>query len=637
MLRLLSLLLVMASAPARQEVGSLVLEDVPPVPESLLERSAQYTNTRAAYLLDFQPGGPGMLVVTRFGETVQLHLVATPGGTRRQLTFFPEPVRNGLCDPAREDGFMFVMDKGGNEFTQAYWYDLKTGRHALLTDGESRNDSFVVADQGGRVAFSSTRRNRADFDIYLMEGTGPRTTRLLKQVKGRWAPVHFSPDGKSLLLHHYVSANESTLHVLDVATGKTVEVNPTRGKKKVAYDAARFAGNTTLFYLADEDAEFRRLTRYDLAKGKKEVITDKLSWDVDDLAVSGDGNWLAYTVNEGGAHALYLCPVADPRQAERITLPVGVVSTLLFDRASARLGLSLSTPQAPSDAYVVDLPTRQLTRWTFSEVGGLDPQGFVAPELISYPSFDGRQVPAWYYRPPTPGPHPVVLDIHGGPESQSMAWFSPTAQLWVKEMGMAVILPNVRGSSGYGKGYLLLDNGEKREDSVKDVGALLDWVASRPELDKNRVAVFGGSYGGYMVLATLATYPDRVRCGVDMVGIANFVTFLEKTEPYRQDLRRVEYGDERVPKMREFLLRVSPLTRASAIRQPLLVAQGLNDPRVPAYEAEQIVAAVRKNGSPVWYMLAKDEGHGFAKKRNRDAFNNTATFFLETCLVKAVP
>jgi dipeptidyl aminopeptidase/acylaminoacyl peptidase len=280
--------------------------------------------------------------------------------------------------------------------------------------------------------------------------------------------------------------------------------------------------------------------------------------------------------------------------------------------------------------FVYDFGKRTLSRWTESEVGGLDTARFPLPELVSFASFDGLEVPAWVYRPAGAGPHPVIVNIHGGPEAQSQPVFNSLFSYWTNELGAAVVSPNVRGSSGYGKTYLQLDNGKLREDSVKDIGALLDWIAAQPDLDQERVIVYGGSYGGYMVLASLVHYDDRLLGGVSVVGISNFVTFLENTESYRRDLRRVEYGDERDPEMRAFLEAISPLNNAEQITSPLFVAQGFNDPRVPYTESEQIVREVRGNGVEVWYLLAMDEGHGFAKKPNRDYFQAaTSMFFRE--------
>jgi dipeptidyl aminopeptidase/acylaminoacyl peptidase len=320
-------------------------------------------------------------------------------------------------------------------------------------------------------------------------------------------------------------------------------------------------------------------------------------------------------------------------------IPVGQVYGLSFHPDGKKLAMVLNTPQSSGDVFVMDLSNNSLERWTYSEVGGLNTSKFSIPELIHFSTFDQvdgkpRMIPAFITKPKGKGPFPVVIDIHGGPEGQAQPYFNPTVQYYVNEMGIAVIEPNVRGSSGYGKSYLLLDNGYKREESVQDIGKLLDWIAAQPDLDEKRVAVTGGSYGGYMVLASMTHFNDRIKCGVDIVGISNFVTFLTNTQDYRRDLRRVEYGDERDPKMNEFLQKISPTTNAHKITKPLFVVQGLNDPRVPYTEAEQIVDIVRKNGGEVWYLVAKDEGHGFRKKTNRDFYIWSEVLFLEKYLLK---
>jgi dipeptidyl aminopeptidase/acylaminoacyl peptidase len=279
-----------------------------------------------------------------------------------------------------------------------------------------------------------------------------------------------------------------------------------------------------------------------------------------------------------------------------------------------------------------------LTRWTYSEVGGLDTSKFRSPTLVSYPTFDkvdgaDRQIPAWVYKPQGEGPFPVVVSIHGGPESQSRPSFSSTYQMWMEKLGVAVVVPNVRGSAGYGKSYLALDNGFKREGSVRDIGALLDWIKTQPDLDADKVAVFGGSYGGYMVLASSVHYSDKLKAAVDIVGISNFVTFLENTQDYRRDLRRVEYGDERDPEMRAYLEKISPLNNVEKIKIPMLIVQGENDPRVPVTESGQVVAALRKQGETVWYMNALNEGHGYRKKENRDVYQQATVLFLQEYLI----
>lgn len=642
------------SQPSIREVGSLRLDGVPDIPPRISDRMNQYQNTRSAILADWDPSGKGILIATRFANTSQIHHVSAPGLYREQITFFREPVSSALYPPRKDaNGFLFSMDQGGGEFFQLYWYDTANGTYSILTDGgRSQNVSPIWSNSGNQLAFSSTKRNQKDYDIYLMDGTDAKSIRLVKEVTGSWQASDWSPDDSKILLVERVSINESYLYLFDVATKQATEINPRTRGVKIAYGDAKFSRDGKgLYYTSDENSEFQQLAYYNFGTKEKLVLTPGVKWNVDGLDVSMDGKWIAFSVNEGGVSNVYLAPTADPQKTRLIQIPKGVASNLKFNHDSTMLGFNISSAQTPNDAYSLELTSMKVDRWTFSEVGGLNPETFVSPELIQFPTFDTilgnpaseasnqnpvRMIPAFYYKPRTDAkkPFPVIINIHGGPESQAFASFSSLFQYWVNELGAAVLVPNVRGSDGYGKSYLLLDNGAKREDSVKDIGKLLDWIATRPELDAKRVAVIGGSYGGYMVLSSMFHYSDRLKCGVDIVGISNFVTFLQSTEDYRQDLRRVEYGDERDPIMKELLNSISPTTNAGKIRIPLFVVQGKNDPRVPYTEAEQMVKAVRSNGESVWFLMANDEGHGFKKKVNVDFYQNAVSLFFEENLLK---
>ena len=507
----------------------------------------------------------------------------------------------------------------------------------------------MISRDGGLLAYASTARNGTDRDVWIRD-TRTGSARALVTEGGSWNPMDFSPDGKRLLVMKYVSAAESYPGVVDVDSGK-LELFPVDGGK-AAFGGFAFAPDgKAVYFISDEPVagkpqEFRTLRHHDPASGKFEVLTGHVPWDVGGLSISDDGRHLAYTANEDGISRLHVLSLPEHREVRLPQLPIGVIGGVSFSPDGKRLALSLNSATSPSDAYVIDLATAALTRWTQSEVGGLDASKFVAPTLIRYPTFDQvdgdqadksrRTIPAFYYRPanvPKGKKLPVVISIHGGPESQALPTFSPNAQYLANELGVALLVPNVRGSSGYGKTWLALDNAEKREDSVKDIGALLDWIAQQPELDASRVGVQGGSYGGYMVLAALMHYGDRIKAGVDIVGISHFGTFLENTESYRRDLRRAEYGDERTPEMKAVFDRISPLNHASKITSRLFVAQGKNDPRVPYTEAEQIVKAVRGNGQPVWYLLYADEGHGFQKKSNNDYYGAATILFWQQHLL----
>ena len=624
----------------RREIGNLTIEGIPEIPESVVERMRQYQNTRSASFRDWAPDGEGMLIGTRFAETTQFHFVKKPGGARHQLTFFSEPVGGGsFCPDSTISGFLFSKDIGGGEAYQIFFFNTVTGQSTLLTDGKSRNSGGDWSNRGDRFAYTSTKRNEKDHDIYVADIENPDRAVCVMQEGGAWGVREWSPDDTRLLVGRYVSINESYLYILDVESGALEQINPS--DKKIAYGGAQWAKDGKGIYLtSDEASEFHRLRYYDLEKKDFTVLTGDIPWDVESVEISDRGDRLAFTVNENGVGRLYLLDMQNRRYRKVPGIPMGQIYGLDFHPDGDRLAVVINTPRSPGDIYVLHLQDDSLARWTVSEVGGLDTGRFVEPEPIEYETFDTvdgkpRKIPAFYYKPSKgEGPFPVLVNIHGGPEGQYTPYFSFSTQYFLNELGIAVIGPNVRGSAGYGKSYLLLDNGFKREDTVKDIGKLLDWIETRPELDASRVAVIGGSYGGYMVLAAMTHFNDRIRACIDIVGISNFVTFLENTKDYRRDLRRTEYGDERDPQMREFLEKISPNNHAEKITKPIFIAQGQNDPRVPVTEAEQMVAEIRKNGGDVWYLLAKDEGHGFRKKTNRDFYYNATVLFLQKHLLK---
>ncbi len=648
LLTVLALLLAAAGAAAveRRVVndGNLVLEDIPEIPAEIVEDLRRFQNVRSARLLDWTADGRSLYVRTRFAEVSQIHRVDMPGGARHQLTFFEEPVGDVERQPAGRL-LTFTRDAGGDEFSQIFTFDPLTGRSVMLTDGESRNGEFEWSRDGRRLAFQSTRRNGASNDIWMLDAARPGAARIvLESPDGSWwAPAEFSASGSRLLVENYLSIADSRIHLLDLDAGELELLAGGDGEPSSNYPIGFDAGDRGAWLITNRGGEFDQLAWLPLAGGAEpQIVTADIPWDVDAATLCNDRRRLAFVVNEDGHSALYLLDTRTRRYRRVDSVPTGQVYEMKFSPDDRRLALTLNTPQNPSDAYVLELgrePTKSgvLTRWTASEVGGLDTSRFVMPDLVHYRTFDEvdgrpRRIPAWVYRPPGDGPHPVVVYIHGGPESQSRPRFSSTFQMWLAKLGAAVVIPNVRGSAGYGKSYLALDNGFRREDSVRDIGALLDWIATQDDLDASRVAVYGGSYGGYMVLASAVHYSDRLAAAVDVVGISNFVTFLENTEDYRRDLRRAEYGDERDPAMRAHLRKISPLNNVEAIDVPLLIVQGQNDPRVPVTEAEQMVAALREQGLPVWYMNALNEGHGYARKQNRDVYQQAAVLFLRRYL-----
>ena len=454
-----------------------------------------------------------------------------------------------------------------------------------------------------------------------------------------WGPIEFNDSGSKVLTLNYVSITDSRAHLLDLDTETHVMLTGGDAAGGANWPVGFDAEESGFWLITDRGSEFMQLAWQSLEAGAEpEIVTGDIPWNVSEATVSHDRRRVAFAVNENGLSRVYLMDAGTREYRPVDGVPTGTAFDLSFSPDDTRLAMTLNTPQTPSDAFVLELERSPLahgalTRWTFSEVGGLDTNRFTVPDLVEFPTFDrvngrARMIPAWVYKPQGEGPFPVVVSIHGGPEGQSRPFFSSAYQMWIDTLGVAVVVPNVRGSAGYGKTYLGLDNGFKREDSVKDIGALLDWIAAEDELDASRVAVFGGSYGGYMVLASAVHFSDRLKAAVDIVGISSFVTFLENTQDYRRDLRRQEYGDERDPAMRAHLQKISPVNNVEKIRLPIFVVQGENDPRVPVTESVQMVRALRDLGQEVWYMNALNEGHGYRKKENRDIYQQAVVMFL---------
>ncbi len=635
----LSAVILLGWGPVAQAESSfppnenLVVEGIPPIPTSLVESVNRYTEFRSASLESWHPTQRQMLISTRFCNTAQFHVVQFPLGDRQQVTFLPEAPSNATYQPTTGDYFVFSKDVGGSEFDQNYRYDVATGAITLLTDGKSQNTQGIWSSRGDRMAYTSTRRNGKDRDIYLIDPLNPRSDRLLASLEGGgWYPLDWSPDDRQLLLLEFISANESHLWLLNTQSGDKTPLTP-QEKDPIAYSGAQFSQDGKGVYLiSDRQSEFQRLAYYNLANQRYTDLTRRLNWDVESFDLSQDGKHLAFVTNEDGASVLHLLDTRTGREQPLPKLPIGLVSGLSWHPNGKDLGFTLVSARSTADVYSLDITTQKIDRWTRSETGGLNTANFSEPELVRWKSFDNKAISGFLYRSMAakfPGKRPVIINIHGGPEAQYRPVFLGRINYYINDLGAALLFPNVRGSSGYGKTFLKLDDGFAREDAVKDIGALLDWIKTQPDLDSDRILVTGGSYGGYMSLAVATKYSDRIRAAINIVGISNFVTFLERTEAYRRDLRRVEYGDERDPKMREFQLRISPLNNAANIKVPLFVIHGKNDPRVPLNEAEQIVATVRQQGTPVWYLMAQDEGHGFAKKKNVDFQFYATVMFLK--------
>jgi dipeptidyl aminopeptidase/acylaminoacyl peptidase len=625
--------------------GQLIMEDIPAIPESLPPILSRYQDIRTARFVGWAHDSKSIFIKTQPGHVTQLHHVTTPGGARHQLTFGEEPVGEVLMQP---NGKLLALtrDKGGDEFDQVFLLNPDNGLINMLSDGNGLNNRMAWDRQGQHLAYRSTRRNGRSNDIWMQAlGSSDAPTLLLETNDGTlWKPIDFSRDGKKLLIQQFLSVVDSRIYLKELPDGEL---------QLLAGDAENPSSNiATGFDRLDKNVLFVTNQREGAAELAKMSLNGVISttfmsaanyWDITQFVLSPDRSRGAFVSNEAGVSKLYLY---DP---ERLTykavrsIPRGLISGLMFSPDGKKLGMTLNSARNPSDAFVLSLgykplSSRKLKRWTFSEVGGLDTSKFSKPTQFTYPSptQDSGKVlpsPAFAYLPRGKGPFPVIIHVHGGPENQFRPRFNPDFQMWIDHLGAAIIAPNIRGSLGYGSHYITLDDGYKRETAIKDIGALLDWIATQKRLDADRVVIIGASYGGYVALASAVHYSDRLRAAVDRFGISNFVTFLENTQDYRRELRRLEYGDERDPEMRAFLESISPLNNVDKIKIPLFVQQGRNDPIVPTSESDQMVKALREQGQTVWYMNALNEGHSYDKKENRDLVQQATFLFLQKYLL----
>ncbi len=617
---------------------NLITENIAEIPKELANQVKKYAESRGASLAEIHPTKNEIIINTRFSSTSQLHRVSQPMGARTQITFFDEPVSGASYEPVKGEYLVYSKDIGGNEFGQLYKLDLKTLQSKLLTDGgRSQNGGVTWRKDGKGFYYSSTKRNGGDRDIYYMDPNNPKSDKLILQVKGGgWGISDISNDGKKLLIVEYVSANESHIWLLETATGKLSEVTDRKSSGIIQSGASFSDATDEIWLVTDKDNEFERLATLNLNTKKVNYYTSNIPWNVENYNLSEDKKSIVFITNEAGLNKMYLMNATDKTYSAVKNIPIGLIGGANFTKDKQAIFFTQSTAQTASDVYKLVLKTGIIERWTESELGEMQQSDMSVPKFIEWKSFDNLKISGFYYPAAAKfsGKRPVLINIHGGPEGQSMASFLGSNNYYTNEMGVAIIFPNVRGSSGFGKTFIAKDNGFLREDSVKDIGALLDWIAQQPELDKDKIMIMGGSYGGYMTLATAYHYADKIKCSVDIVGISNFNTFLKNTEEYRRDLRRVEYGDERIPEMAAFFEKMAPLNNIDKIKKPMFIIQGTNDPRVPVTEATQMRDKLKANGNVVWYLEAKDEGHGFRKKANVDFQRLAVIRFMQDYLIK---
>ncbi|MBV0900686.1 S9 family peptidase [Haloarcula salina] len=589
---------------------------------------SRYLSVRSAYGSSLAPDGTLAFLMDTTG-VAQVWTLDDPRGWPEQRTFYDEPVSFVDYSPERAE-LVFGMDEGGNERMQLYRLDADGRIHDLTARPEAKHRWGGWSPDGARFAFASNRRERAVFDVYVQDRDATGDAADLVWEGDGWLSVGgWSPDGAKLLVSEAHSSFDQDLYVLDLATEALTHLTPHEGR--VRYTSASWGPDGEGVYcVTDAESDTLSLARLSL-DGDLEIVRSDPEWNIDGVALDRDSARLVYSRNVEGYNDLTVGELTGPTTIEEFPtpdLPGGLAGGVSWGPDAERFAVSVTGRTENTNAFVVETETGESERWTEASTAGIPRETFVEPEVVRFESFDGRSIPALFSLPEGAGDGdtPVVVDIHGGPESQRRPSFSGLTQYFLSR-GYAVFEPNVRGSTGYGKAYTHLDDVEKRMDSVRDVRAGVEWLHDHPAVDPDRVVAMGGSYGGFMVLAALTEYPDLWAAGVDVVGIANFVTFLENTGDWRRELREAEYGS--LAEDREFLESISPINNVDRIAAPLFVLHGANDPRVPVGEAEQIAERAAEQGVPVEKLVFDDEGHGISKRENRIEAYTAVVDFLD--------
>ncbi len=613
-------------------------DGVEPVPVEVAKAIAPYTDFRITTVLGWRAGERELLVLQRLSETDQVQRVMEPGLPAAPLTRFPDLVSKADWQPGKAAMLLYSRATGGDEVDRLYRLDPPSGESVAVSPEGVRVASWSWNPKGDRVAYTTVPVGRGGVagevatTLHLADPMAPGKAVAVASLKGgSWDGLRFSPDGKRLAIVEHRATSDTAVWIVELSTGKGRRVTPERKGEPVRYEFPQFSPDGKgLFAVSDRGSDFRRVVHIDLASGRETPLATNLRFDVEGLAVSAKAGRIAFLTNEeGGSHVLRLLDIATRKELPRPALRPGVITAMHWREDGVEIAFTHASARSPGDAFSYEVVAHRVTRWTNGNSPAVNTSEFPEPRLVRWKSFDGREITGHYYHPPGrfEGVRPAIVVVHGGPEAQAYAGYIARYNYFLNELGIAIILPNVRGSTGFGKAFQRLDDRRKREDAVKDLGALLDWIGAQPGLDAKRVMVMGGSYGGYMTLAAAVHFADRLAGTVSTVGISHFVTFLENTEAYRRDHRRSEYGDERDPAMRAFLESISPLNHVDRMMKPMLVIQGKRDPRVPWTESEQMVAALKAKGRAVGYLLAEDEGHGFKKKGNADfAFLATVAF-----------
>ncbi|MDK2973247.1 MAG: hypothetical protein PWP23_3002 [Candidatus Sumerlaeota bacterium] len=624
---------------ARQIRDGMILDGVPEVSASLQERLLPWQAMRSARFVDWLPADEGILIATRFADTEQFHRVATPMAARDQMTFLSDAVGRGIAGHgAFSHLLLFEVERSGNGLTQIARLDLGTGAIARLTSETAASRHPVWSHASGRFAYATTARNGRDWDIAIRHADDPSSPPVVIQQTGIWRPLDWSPDDARLLVRHTLGASRMELVLIDLASG-TQSVVAQSDEATAAYTEALFSETGQGIYaITDLGTDSLQLHYHDLTHNVSKVLVSELTTDAANLALSPDGRLLAFTAAENGLDKLYVLDTETLRRSGLLG-PPGIIRNLRFHPSRPLLGLTIERPNQPADAFVWNLTDTTLAQWTESETGPFPPETFVSPEAVAIrveekeTKGQQRRIPGHAWKPRTPGPFPVLVLLHDGPEMHARPHFDPFLQFLVNELGIAVVAPNLGGSAGHGKAWRALDNGQGRTEVLRDLSAVLDWIQLQPDLDATRVATMGEGYGGYLSLMAQVREGERLRAGISFNGISQLASWLETTAPFWQALERAEFGDERDAATRAFLESISPLPQSERITTPLLLGHGNNNTRVPWKQSEQMVNAIRADGHTAWYLVALDEGEGFSRVGNRELWEAVCAQFLQTYLV----
>ena len=612
-------------------------QGIPKIPSSLANQLKRYTGAYGLPLAGWHPDKRELWVKGISSATWVSRIESSEAAQKPWLYLRFGGIYDIYFQPQAKY-LIYNRDTDGDESFQMYLYNIENHSSTRLSEYKSRNTEFVWSNSGENVVYSFSPAKGQGVNLSLINPFDPKSNRLLVESTGNYLKAYdWSPDDKEVVFCEFISNTQSKLWLVNVATSEKRLLLGKTEKESGYFGGPRFSKDGKGIYLiTDWDSDVRYLAYLNLADAKLRNLTVETKWDVDEFRLSPDGKTIAFVINEDGVSRPYLLDTGSGQRKAVASLPVGIISGLIWHNNSTDLAFNYKSPRTPNDVYSFNTATMKNERWSKSVSDVVDTEKLSQPELVRWKSFDGRTISGFIYRPPATftGKRPVIIDIHGGPEEQYRPEYGYDDNYFMSELGVVKIYPNVRGSSGFGKAFLKLDDGLRREDAVKDIGALLDWIKTQPDLDADRVMLAGGSYGAYLALSSAVHYSNRIRGVVSESGVSNLASFVANTEGWRRDVQRAEYGDERDTKIRAFLEKTAPLNNVQKIKKPLLIIHGKNDPRNPVSEAEAMVQAAKKAAIPVWYLLAKDEGHGFAKTPNRNYKLYTTILFVKEFLLK---